>query len=88
VLLLNECLLLLLLISLSTESGNFWIYPRTLPSANDDEHILKVTVTAIRINSLKNNIMDIQKKQKDQGTGSLLFQFTKLQYVCQMNVAV
>jgi hypothetical protein len=29
VLLLNECLLLLF-ISLSTKSGNFWIYPRTL----------------------------------------------------------
>jgi hypothetical protein len=28
VLLLNECLLLLL-ISLSTQSGNFWIHPRT-----------------------------------------------------------
>jgi hypothetical protein len=27
-LLLNECLLLLLFISLSTQSGNFWILPR------------------------------------------------------------
>jgi hypothetical protein len=33
VLLLNECLLLLLLfISLWTQSGNFWIHPRTLPT--------------------------------------------------------
>jgi hypothetical protein len=30
VLLFNECLLLLLFISLSTQSGNFWIHPRTL----------------------------------------------------------
>jgi hypothetical protein len=30
VLLLNECLLLLLFISLSTQSGNFWIQPSTL----------------------------------------------------------
>jgi hypothetical protein len=29
VLLLNECLLLLLFISLSTQSGNFWIHLRT-----------------------------------------------------------
>jgi hypothetical protein len=29
VLLLNECLFLLLFISLSTQSGNFWIHPRT-----------------------------------------------------------
>jgi len=26
---LNECLLLFLFISLSTQSGNFWIHPRT-----------------------------------------------------------
>jgi len=34
-LLFNDCLLLLLLlfISLSTQSGNFWIHPRTVRSA-------------------------------------------------------
>jgi hypothetical protein len=32
VLLLNECLLFLLLISLSTQSGNFWIHPCILLS--------------------------------------------------------
>jgi hypothetical protein len=34
VLLLNECLLLLLFISLSTQSGNFWIHPRISTNAS------------------------------------------------------
>jgi hypothetical protein len=44
VLLLNECLLLLLFISLSTQSGNFWIHPRNFKENIQNTVILMVII--------------------------------------------
>jgi hypothetical protein len=42
VLLLNECLLLLLFISLPTQSGNFWLHPRkVIPVSEDSSNLSK-----------------------------------------------
>jgi hypothetical protein len=58
VLLLNECLFLLLFISLSTQSGNFWIYNHTL-------NFLLLATLAVMVTFLSGY------KRKDEGNESV-----------------
>jgi hypothetical protein len=73
VLLLNDCLLLLLFTSLSTQSGHFWIYPRTLYTAT---HITQVAALGYFIRAL------ITRMKVRHGSGRIQRKLTFKMAIC------
>jgi hypothetical protein len=67
VLLLNECLFLLLFISLSIQSGNFWIHPQTSTGTNAADLVADNGETYYKLWSLGNKALT---KMSDLETGS------------------